>query len=187
VRRLLTSVLAGTIVLAACGGGSGGSGGSGSGDSGSGDSVEGVPAPEGIPGVLAYDFDHNHIEGPIDYPLHPPPGGDHNHVWANCGFYDSTVPDENVVHTLEHGAVWIAYSPDLPDAEKQALQERVDSEDYLIATEYPGMDSPLVLSAWNRQLALDSMDDPRFEQFIDTYRLGPTSPEPGASCTGGVG
>jgi Protein of unknown function (DUF3105) len=181
VRRPAIAVLATAVGLAGCGVSSTTSG------AGSG-SAEGVPAPEGIPGVLAYSFqDRYHIEGPIDYPLHPPVGGNHNPVYANCHFYDGAIPDENAVHSLEHGAVWIAYSAELPAADKQALEERVDGDGYLLALEYPDLDSRLVLTAWNRRLALDSMDDPRFEEFIDTYRLGPTMPEPGGGCSGGAG
>ena len=35
---------------------------------------------------------------------------------------------------------------------------------------YPDLSSPLVVTAWARQLELDSVDDPRLLQFIDTYR-----------------
>jgi Protein of unknown function (DUF3105) len=182
LRRGLPLLLAAALLLGACGANSGASSDGGS------DSGEGHPAPEGIEGVVAYDItDNSHAEGPVDYPMHPPVAGPHNHVWINCQFYDSEIPDENAVHSLEHGAVWIAYDPELPADEKAALQERVDGDGYLLASPYPGLDSPLVLTAWNRQLALDSMDDRRFEEFIDTYRLGPTSLEPGAACSGGAG
>jgi hypothetical protein len=45
------------------------------------------------------------------------------------------------------------------------------------------------MTAWTRQLALDGVDDPRFEEFIDTYqaRRSPTAPEAGVSCAGAIG
>jgi hypothetical protein len=58
-----------------------------------------------------------HVGGNIDYDQDlgiPPAGGPHNPSWQNCGFYDELVRDENAVHSLEHGAVWITYQPDLP-------------------------------------------------------------------------
>ncbi len=172
MRGGLPLLLAAGVLLGACGGDSGGSA-----------PVTTGPAPEGIEGVVAYNItDRNHFEGPIDYSEHPPVAGNHNPVPAPCGFYDEQIPDENVVHTLEHGAVWIAYDPELPADQKAALQARVTSQDHLIASPYPGLDSRLVLTAWDRQLKLDSMDDPRFQEFVDTYRLGPTAPESGGAC-----
>jgi hypothetical protein len=43
------------------------------------------------------------------------------------------------------------------------------------------------LTAWGIQLPVESVADERIPQFIDEYRLGPQTPEFGASCDGGVG
>ena len=53
--------------------------------------------------------------------------------------------------------------------------------------EFTGLASELVLNAWGVQLQVDSVNDARVAQFIDQYRLGPQTPEFGASCDGGVG
>ena len=78
------------------------------------------PAPEGIDGVQAYRVDTNsHTEDDLAYQLVPPVGGDHFPVPATCGFYETDVPpDEMIVHDLEHGAVWIAFAPDLDDGQQ---------------------------------------------------------------------
>jgi hypothetical protein len=88
------------------------------------------------------------------------------------------------VHDLEHGAVWVAYQPDLDDAELDALRELAAQETKLIATPFEAMDSPLTVTAWARQMPLDSVDDPRLRQFVDTYRDGPAAPEAGGACQG---
>jgi hypothetical protein len=45
------------------------------------------------------------------------------------------------------------------------------------------MPSPISLQSWGHQLAVDSVTDPRIDQFIAALRLNPnTYPEPGASC-----
>ncbi len=146
------------------------------------------PAAEGIDGVEAYDIeDNSHVEGAVDYDQSPPVGGPHNQVWVNCGFYSSEVPNENAVHALEHGVVWITYD-DVDDDTLETLADLADDNDRLLVSEYPDQDSPLVLTAWNRQMPVDDLDDARVEDFIDTYTGDDSvAPEPGASCEGGVG
>jgi Protein of unknown function (DUF3105) len=147
----------------------------------------GSGAPEGVE-----EFDvgpgGRHTQGTVNYEQNPPAGGEHNPVWQNAGFYEEPVRNENAVHTLEHGAVWITYSPDLPEDEKIRLQEIVEGQDCLLASPYPDLPegSPIVASAWGYQMRVESADDPDLEQFIRSYRRGPQTPEPGASCTGGT-
>lgn len=179
---LLAALLATAGLLAACGGS-----GDDTGDDAGGPTTTGV-APEGIEGVVAFDLsDNSHVEGNLDYPTSPPVGGPHNPVWANCGTYDEPVPDENAVHSLEHGAVWIAYAEDLDAAQVEALAARADAADHVLVAPYPGLAGPVVLTAWNRQLAVDSADDPRIDAFVETYVDGPTAPETSAPCSGGAG
>jgi Protein of unknown function (DUF3105) len=144
------------------------------------------PANEGIEGVEAFRVDHHaHTEENLTYDPAPPTGGEHFPVPATCGFYeDDPPPDELLVHDLEHGAVWIAYDPDLDEAQKSALSTLVAQQAKVTATPYPDLDSPLVVTAWARQLVLDSVDDPRLAQFIETYRNSSNAPEPNAACQG---
>lgn len=145
------------------------------------------PAPEGIEGVIAFTIpSRNHTEASLAYDHLPPAGGDHFPVPATCGFYGSTdvPPTELIVHSLEHGAVWVAYGPDVPEEQLDTLRQLAAQETKFIATRFDQMDSPITVTAWARQLPLDSVDDPRLRQFIDTYRNGPETPEPGAACQG---
>ena len=128
-----------------------------------------------------------HTEGDVDYAQTPPAGGEHNPVWQNCGFYDEPVTDETAVHSLEHGAVWITYSSDLPQDQVEQLRDLAHSQTYILVSPYPDLPSPVVASAWGKQLNLKSADDPDLGRFIRAYRQGPQTPEPGAVCTGGVG
>src|SRR5215218_8821046 len=144
----------------------------------------------GAPGdVKTYDVGPagQHTEGDVDYEQSPPVGGAHNPIWQNCGFYDKPVRDENAVHSLEHGAVWITYSPDLPQDEVERLRDLAQNETYVLVSPYPRLDSPVVASAWGKQVRLESAEDPDLERFVQAYRQGPQTPEPGAVCTGGIG
>lgn len=169
IRRLLLGALVGALLLAACG-----------------DDPE-VEAE--IDGVEVEDGQTNgHVDGPIDYDADPPSGGDHNQVWLNCGVYDQAVPTENAVHSLEHGAVWFAYQPDLDSDQVDALVALAETEpDRIIVSPYPDLPSPVVAVAWERRLAVDDATDPRLEVFLETYVNGDQAPEPAVSCSGGVG
>ena len=127
-----------------------------------------------------------HTEDDVNYPQSPPAGGVHNPVWQNAGFYSEPVRDENAVHTMEHGAVWITYSPDLPQDQRDTIRELADGRDCMLASPYPDLPSPVVATAWGFQIQLDDADDERLEQFIRQYRQGTQTPEPGAACTGGT-
>lgn len=117
----------------------------------------------------------------------PPAGGVHYDRWQNCGVYDEAIETGHAIHSLEHGAVWITYNDDLPQEDVARLQDRVGSQSFLLLSPFPGQSSPLVLTAWGVQLELESAGDARLDDFIERYRLGPTTPELGASCEGGVG
>jgi hypothetical protein len=142
-------------------------------------------APEGVEVFEVTEF--SHVQGPVSYPQTPPVGGKHAAIWQNAGFYDTPIANENAVHSLEHGAVWITYRPELPQEQVDRLRDLVRGGGYLIASPYPGLPAPVVASAWGLQLRLDSAEDPRLEQFIRAFRQGPQTPERGASLAGGVG
>lgn len=128
-----------------------------------------------------------HVETDVDYEQTPPVGGDHHPTWQNCGFYSAPVTDEYAVHSLEHGAVWATYGPDLPEADVERLRELADREGYLLVSPRDDLAAPLTLSAWGVQLELDSADDERLDVFLLKYLQGPQTLEPGAPCSGGLG
>jgi hypothetical protein len=117
----------------------------------------------------------------------PPVGGTHSPRWQTCGIYDQPLESKNAVHSMEHGAVWITYRPELPAAEIEILQELVQGQNYLLLSPFPNLSNDVVLTAWGIQLPVESVADERISQFIDEYRLGPQTPEFGATCDNGVG
>jgi hypothetical protein len=183
-RRVAAVLLAASTVLLGCSGGGGGSKAAGGSATTVVRGLE-VPANEGIKGVMAVRVTSNaHTLDTVDYDIHPPAGGPHNPTPAPCGFYDQAIPDEYVVHTLEHGGVWFAYSPTLAAADIARLHTIVDQNDDLIATPYTGLADgvAVVVTAWARQLTLTSVDDPRLEAFYKKYRNGSQAPEASIAC-----
>ena len=141
-----------------------------------------------IDGLMSFpNLSRNHVTTPVKYPQVPPVGGNHAPVWLNCGVYTAQVPNENAVHSLEHGAVWITYQPTLPASQVATLVAAAKNQLYVIVSPYPGIPAPVVASAWGEQVRLTGADDPRLQKFIRAYEQGPQTPEPGAACTGGVG
>ena len=145
-----------------------------------------IAASGTIEGVQTYEYAGGaHTPEQVDYAETPPVGGEHHAAWLNCGIYDKPVPNEHAVHSLEHGAVWITYQPDLAADQVDKLKD-LTPQTYGLLSPFEGMDSPITVSAWGHQLKVDSADDARLGAFIKEYRQGPQTPEPGAACTGGV-
>ena len=125
-----------------------------------------------------------HTTDPVDYPQDPPVGGPHDPSWQRCMVYDAPVRNENAVHSLEHGAVWITYQPDLPESDREILAKLAEGQRSVLVSPYPGLEDPVVASAWGAQLRLGDVNDPRLQAFIARY--AGHGPEGGASCESGV-
>lgn len=137
--------------------------------------------PEGVVD-FAYTGGAHSVEA-VEYSEVPPVGGTHDPSWQTCGFYSTPIRSENAVHSLEHGAVWITYDPSLPAEQVDRLRQIAD-EPHILASPFAGLPSPVVASSWNHQLQLESAADERLDQFIRSFRNGPDTPEPRASCIG---
>ena len=136
-----------------------------------------------VEGVETFENESTHVEGVVDYEQTPPAGGPHNPAWLNCGVYSEPVPNENAVHSLEHGALWVTYDPALSESDVDTLRSKLPST-YAILSPFEGLPSPIVLSGWNTQLQVDDVDDERITAFIEEYWQSENVPEPGAPCTG---
>ncbi len=136
------------------------------------------PELDGVPGT--------HIDGELLYAQVPPVGGPHNPVMQNCGFYSEPIYNWHAVHSLEHGAVWITYDPSLP-AGDMAILQAFGTLDHVLVSPYPGQGSPIVVSAWGRQLRLDGFDPYQVQEFVSEFRNNPaTAPEPNGPCEQGT-
>ncbi|MEU0132630.1 DUF3105 domain-containing protein [Streptomyces sp. NPDC006296] len=148
-------------------------------------------AAEPIAGEKSWDaqkLTREHVTTEVTYPMEPPVGGDHRPAWLNCDgvVYEKAVPNGNAVHALEHGAVWVTHDGKVSAEDLGTLGSRVRSTPYSLMSPYEGQAGSIMLSAWGKQLTVDSADDPRVAQFFAKYVQGAQTPEPGAPCTGGV-
>ncbi|MFE7132123.1 DUF3105 domain-containing protein [Streptomyces sp. NPDC057638] len=129
-----------------------------------------------------------HVDKRVNYPQKPPVGGDHHQAWMNCNgdVYKESIPNENAVHSLEHGAVWVTYNDKAPKAEVEKLEKRVKKTPYSMMSPVGDQTGAIMLTAWGKQVTVDNAADKRVEQFFGKYIQGPQTPEPGAACVNGV-
>ncbi len=179
--------------------------------------VEGI----GIEAEIALSRDHfpdNLIIGdvvPGGYLTTPPTSGRHWNGWVQCGFYTNPVPDERIVHNLEHGNIVVSYNL----ADQAQIDELEDAFNDIGLTNAWGVARPYdpgtvdadgnelfpegtialttwgVIDKWNVREVDDAdnhrivgVDKDRIERFFEAYsgKLGPEFPN-GAPCTtGGV-
>ena len=138
-----------------------------------------VPPPEGVETYPVEAF--SHTTEPVVYPQTPPVGGPHHPSWETCVFRDRPVTNETAVHSLEHGAIWVTYRPDLPPDQIAVLARLAASRrDMLVSRWDEGLPAPVVVSSWGRQLKLESATDPRLLQFAQAF--SGKAPEPNAPC-----
>lgn len=128
-----------------------------------------------------------HVSPPtrVAYDRFPPVGGPHDAEWAACNgvVYDVPVRNETMVHTLEHGAIWITYNPDSIGGELDTLKALVKGKQYITLSPYPGLDAKISLQAWAHQLKVDSASDERIQQFITALQRNPfLTPEVNGTC-----
>jgi hypothetical protein len=143
---------------------------------------------EGVEVINYQGGETQHVDRPqrVAYTHSPPLGGAHDFYWAACNgvVYNAPVRSEMLVHSLEHGAVWVAYDPEqISGGDLEALTARVDNQPYMVMSPYPGMDSPISLQSWGHQLKLEDANDIRIDQFVQALRRNQfTIPEPQGTC-----
>jgi len=128
-----------------------------------------------------------HTDENVDYPTIPPAGGNHLGIWHTCGIYKVELLDEAAVHSLEHGAVWVTYKPEIAKEEIIKLTTMLSSRSKILLSPHPEQISPIVATAWGRQLEIESSNDLRLEKFVDFFVDGEAAPEAGITCDRGIG
>ncbi len=104
------------------------------------------------------------------YNSNPPTSGWH---WgdgtAGPGIKDQPVPDELVLHSMEHGAAVLWYKDDLPQADVERLKKVFnDASGKKIMLSRKDLDVPVALTSWNYLLKLKSIDEGQIKAFIET-------------------
>jgi len=91
---------------------------------------------------------------------------------VHWGVYDHVVPDEALVHNLEHGGIGLHY--DCPEGCAD-LVERLKgivgrSPSQFVVSPYPGMEHRIAVTSWRHLMFLDGFDEARIREFVDAYQ-----------------
>ncbi len=136
---------------------------------------EGIQSPD-YSKEMPYEGANHVPEGTaVSYQTNPPTSGSH---WPNplkVGIYDKEKPDEAIIHSLEHGRIWISYKPSIPDQTKQTLKEIAQDHSLVILAPREKNETDVALAAWQRldafNLAADgTVEKERVISFIKRYR-----------------
>lgn len=112
-----------------------------------------------------------------EYNSNPPTSGSHYAQPTDWGVYQDELKDENVIHSLEHGGIWISYQPSIDEETKEKLEA--------IGKKYSGSvvvsprnanDAPIALASWGQLEKLTTFDETRIVEFIKRNKN--KSPEP---------
>jgi len=143
-----------------------------------------LPSKDSSPGGGGPDLSRNmtfeggnHIgeRESVLYQSNPPTSGSHWFTPLRTGVYEREKPDGAIIHSLEHGKVWVSYKPSVPEETKQALKGLLKGDSQVILTPRSANDTDIALSAWTRLDTFDleedgTLDEERILGFVRRYR-----------------
>ncbi len=137
--------------------------------------VEGI----GVQHEVMATRDHITEGQTAEYSSIPPTSGNHWPQWSQCGFFEGGLPDERIVHNLEHGNIVVSYNLATPEevGELRDVMGSVRLAGALGVTRFYDKIEPgtVALSAWGVSDAMQGIDEERINIFFKTYggNLGP--------------
>lgn len=103
------------------------------------------------------------------YKSNPPTSGWHWEGVAGPGVKNEIVPDELVLHSMEHGAAVVWYKEGLEQSEVEKIKIAFNnSSGKKIMLARKDLDVPVALTSWNYLLKLDTIDGEKIKEFIET-------------------
>jgi hypothetical protein len=131
-----------------------------------------------VPGEAVPIQGQQHIAPGQSHPPYnsdPPTSGWHYDQPADAGFYETALPDEQLVHNLEHGHVIISYDcSKLADCEPVKAELRAIVGRFqrwkVVAVARENADAAIALTAWGRIDKLETYDEDRIVAFVKHWR-----------------
>lgn len=121
----------------------------------------------------------------VEYNSTPPTSGDHWLRWSNCGFFEEELPDERVVHNLEHSNIVVSYNlatPEEIDQLRDVINDIGLANTTGVTRAYNKIPvGTVAMSAWGVSDTMEGIDKDRIEQFFNSY-AGTLGPEGNLTC-----
>lgn len=119
------------------------------------------------------DLGQEHVSRNESHPAYnsnPPTSGWH---WADgvagAGIKSEAVPDELMLHSMEHGAAVVWYREDMAPAELETVKAAfVSASGKKIMLPRKDLDVPVALTSWGYLLKLETIDAAKIKEFIET-------------------
>lgn len=110
------------------------------------------------------------------YNSNPPTSGPHYAQPADWGVYEKELPDEQLIHNLEHGGIWISYKDVDKDvkAKLEAIGNRFPQS--VVVTPRAQNDTKIAVASWGRLQQFEQYDEQSIIKFIEANKN--KSPEP---------
>ncbi len=101
------------------------------------------------------------------YNSNPPTSGSHYATPANWRVYENELLDEQLIHNLEHGGIWISYK-DIDQDTKSKLEKltRQNSGSVVIAPRIAN-DAKIIFTSWGRIQKFENFDEEAMTLFIN--------------------
>ena len=138
--------------------------------------------------------DRSHIVAQLplsSYPSVPPASGPHNAIPYGAGVYSTPPPIDRVIHSLEHGAAIVWYSPDVSGQELDRIRtfyggNNVGSRVIVAPYDYPDegaagtlpAGTQMALVAWHTVQTCDNVNLAAAFGFTSSYTAPPFEQQP---------
>ena len=134
--------------------------------------------PDNRPGRFVPEEGKDHVnEGtPIAYKSYPPSSGTHYASTGDYGFHEDEVPEGELVHNMEHGAIVLYYQPGLQADTLRQLRDAYASfppakygKVKMVVTPYSRLQTPIAIAAWSRVQPFSSYDHEGLLRFYQAF------------------
>jgi len=104
------------------------------------------------------------------YNSNPPTSGWHYAQPADWGVYQNELPDEQLIHNLEHGGIWISYQG-ISDEQKSILEEigKANRQSVIVSPRSTNNDK-IVVASWGKMMKLETADKALIQKYIMQYK-----------------
>ena len=113
------------------------------------------------------------ISDPLCYHSNPPTSGPHSGTPQGFTNLENPAPKENIIHSMEHGGVYIWYNTSdqaAIDLIKDVVNENTDRRRFVGSTIYTGMEEEMVaITSWTRldKFPVSELTEERLQAFIN--------------------